>query len=58
VHQDNENPNRLVFIEKWRDKEALDTHFEQTDSIEFAKSIAGLAQSSPEMTIYEATQLR
>ncbi|TDF37388.1 antibiotic biosynthesis monooxygenase [Alteromonadaceae bacterium M269] len=58
VHRDNENPNRLVFVEKWSDIEALETHFELTESVTFAKSLRALAKSSPEMSIYEATQLR
>ena len=58
VYQDNEDPKRLAFIEKWRDVEALATHFELPESIHFSNAIRAFAENSPEMSIYEATQLR
>jgi quinol monooxygenase YgiN len=57
VHQDVENPQRLVFLEHWASQEALSQHFKVPASRFFAKSIAALAAEVPNLAIYEATQL-
>lgn len=57
VHQDTENPLRLVFVEQWASQEALWEHFRVPASREFAKALAGLAAEPPAMAMYEATEL-
>lgn len=57
VNIDAENPNRLVFVEKWRDMAALKAHFKVPECIAFAGSINGLAESVAPLNIYEATVL-
>ncbi len=55
VHQDVENPLRLVFVEEWADQLALAQHFQVPASRSFAKALAGLASQPPAMTLYEAS---
>ena len=57
VHQDTENPLRLVFVEQWANQEALWAHFKVPASRAFAKALAGLASVAPDMALYEATLL-
>lgn len=58
VHIDSENPQRLVFVEKWSDHASLSLHFKESTSIEFVNKIKEIVTHSPEMTIYDATQLQ
>jgi quinol monooxygenase YgiN len=57
VHEDVENPHRLVFIEHWADRAALDTHFRVPASAAFAKRVGKLAAAPPTLEIYDATPL-
>jgi quinol monooxygenase YgiN len=36
--EDPENPRTLVFLEYWKDQAAIDAHFAQPHSLEFAKA--------------------
>ncbi len=54
VHQDVENPNRLVFLEHWADRDALAVHFRVPASIAFAKMAGDLAAEPPTLEIYDA----
>lgn len=58
VHQDTENPNRLVFVEQWSDQVALAEHFKVPASRAFVKALSALATTAPSMSIYEAAELR
>ena len=58
VHQDTENPQRLVFVEQWASQAALWDHFKVPASRAFGKALAGLAESTPSMAIYEATPVQ
>lgn len=55
VHQDTENPSRLVFVEQWADQAALWAHFKVPASRDFASALAALAEERPRIEIYEAT---
>ena len=57
VHTDMEDPNRLVFVEHWADRDALDAHFRVPASGAFAKSLGELAAAPPTLEIYDATPL-
>jgi quinol monooxygenase YgiN len=57
VHQDAENPLRLVFVEEWTDKAALAAHFVVPGSREFIKTAMELADAPPVINIYEAAAL-
>lgn len=57
VHQDTENPRRLVFVEQWADQESLWEHFKVPASRAFAKTLAVLAEQPPNIAIYQAVEL-
>ncbi len=57
VSQDAEAPLRLVFVERWLDRAALEVHFRVPASIAFASSLAGLAAEPPVMELFDATKL-
>jgi len=58
VHRDTENPQRLVFVEQWKDQAALAVHFKVPASLQFVKALGTLAAEQPSMAIYQAEQLR
>lgn len=55
VHIDSENPQRLVFVEEWADRAALDAHFRVPASRAFICEIGALAAAVPEMRVFDAT---
>jgi quinol monooxygenase YgiN len=57
VHQDTENPQRLVFVEQWADQAAIAQHFQVPESRAFAKALSKLASEPPTLAMYEATQV-
>jgi quinol monooxygenase YgiN len=54
VHVDAENGQRVVFLERWQDGDALRAHFAVTASNDFVTEAVGLAVAPPEIAIYEA----
>ncbi len=48
---------RLVFFERWADRESLLAHFRVSASREFAKRVAEMAARPPELATYEASEL-
>ena len=58
VHLDPEDPQRLVFVEKWSDQASLSQHFKKATSLEFVEKIRELVTKAPEMAVYDATQLQ
>ena len=57
VHYDVEYPNRLVFLEHWADRDALQTHFRVPESGAFARAVGELAAEPPRIDIYDAEAL-
>lgn len=57
VHIDCENPLRLVFVERWADRDALLAHFAVPASREFVKALQPLAAATTTIEIYDARQL-
>jgi quinol monooxygenase YgiN len=57
VHHDVEDPNRLVFVEHWADRDALVTHFRVPASRAFAKAAGDVAAEPPTLEIYDAEPL-
>ena len=57
VHQDTENPQRLVFVEQWSSSASLWEHFKVPASRAFAKALANLSTEAPSMQLYEATEI-
>jgi quinol monooxygenase YgiN len=58
VHQDVEDPNRVVFVEHWQDADALRTHFAVPASGDFVTALAALSDGNPTIDIYDATPSR
>jgi len=54
VHQDVEDPLRVVFVEQWADLDALRAHFAVPASLAFVTALVPLAVKPPAMHIYEA----
>lgn len=54
VHQDVEDPNRVVFVEHWADLDALHTHFAVPASNAFVEALRDLSAAPPTLEIYEA----
>lgn len=54
VHVDTENPNRLVFVERWQDYDALETHFSVPESNEFVRDLRALSDELSPIEIYDA----
>ncbi|MBI3369947.1 MAG: antibiotic biosynthesis monooxygenase [Burkholderiales bacterium] len=58
VHPDPDNPQRLVFVEQWTDQAALFQHFKVPASRDFVRALAALCTEPPNMTLFDATELR
>lgn len=58
VHADIENPDRLVFVEKWADAAALMAHFAVPESGAFVRAISALSTEPPSMEIYQADEIK
>lgn len=56
-HYDVENPDQLVFVEKWADSAALLKHFAVPASGAFVRAISALSTDAPSMQIYRATEI-
>jgi quinol monooxygenase YgiN len=54
VHRDVEDPLRLVFLEHWRDRESLRSHFAVDASRDVAHRLTALAAAPPEISVYDA----
>ena len=57
VHQDASDPNRIVFLEKWADLDAVRAHFGVPAARDFVRAIAPLSAEQLPLEIYEATPI-
>lgn len=53
VHLDPDDPARLVFVERWEDRAALNAHFAVLASRQFAAALGDIAAAPPKLDIYE-----
>jgi quinol monooxygenase YgiN len=53
VHRDVEDDHRIVFLERWADRAALDAHFQVAESGAFVKAAGELAAGPPTIEIYD-----
>lgn len=58
VTLDAENPNRLLFVERWNTMEDLERHFQVHESSEFVAAIALLATVGPDMQLYDSAEIK
>jgi quinol monooxygenase YgiN len=54
VHVDCDNPLRLVFIERWADRDALLKHFAMPASRQFIKALSAFLVEPAAIEIYDA----
>lgn len=52
-HWSMQDPNRVVFVEHWADRAAVDAHFAVPASNDFVAAIAALATEAPTIEIHE-----
>jgi quinol monooxygenase YgiN len=57
VHRDCGQPNRLVFVEEWKDDASLREHFKVPASRAFVAELSAMASEAPSMTIYGAERV-
>ena len=57
VHVDCENALRLVFVEKWRDKAAVDAHFKVKGSNDFVSAARQLGAEPPAIEIFDTSPI-
>ena len=57
VTQGADDPNRLVFVERWEDMAALQAHFEVPASRDFGAAILRLTDGAFSLELFEASPL-
>lgn len=57
IHADVENGLRLVFVERWTDREALLAHFAEPNARAFIAEARKLAAEPPSISIYTADEI-
>lgn len=57
VHVDVENPLRLVFVERWRDRAAVLKHFADKEARGFVKRARELAAAPTEIGLYDSREI-
>ena len=55
AHADLDAEHRIVFLEYWADRSAVDTHFAVPESGEFVSAISALATEPPTMELHQVT---
>ena len=58
IHVDCENPLRLVFVERWKDRTAVAMHFKVKASVDFVTSARKLAAAAPEIEILDTSPVQ
>jgi quinol monooxygenase YgiN len=55
--QDPDNPDRIVFLERWADEAALQAHFRTPGIAQLLKAFADHADERGTMQVYQATEV-
>lgn len=58
VHVDAEDAMRIVFVECWEDRAALEAHFRVPESRAFVKAVRALSPAPTVMKLFEAAEIR
>jgi len=53
VHRDVEEPNRLVFLERWLDRASFERHVLLPSSAQLVEALGRLAVDAPELHVYD-----
>jgi quinol monooxygenase YgiN len=54
---DADDPMRLVFFERWADRDAIGAHLKVPASRAFGKAVAGLVDQPPTLSMFDASVL-
>ena len=54
---DVDDPMRLVFFERWADRDAIGAHLKLPASRGFGKAVAALVDQPPTLSMFDATEL-
>ena len=57
VAVDVDDPMRLVFFERWADRDAIGAHLKLLASRGFGKAVAGLVDQPPTLSMFDAAEL-
>ena len=57
VTVDADDPLRIVFFERWADREAIGAHLKLPASRGFGKAVAALVDRPPTLSMFEASEL-
>ncbi len=57
VAVDVDDPMRLVFFERWADRDAIGAHLRLPASRGFGKAVAALVDQPPTLSMFDATEL-
>jgi quinol monooxygenase YgiN len=57
VHVDAENDARLVFLEMWQDRSAVEAHFALPASRAFVRELAGMAADGRRIKVFEGIEV-
>lgn len=55
VHHHVDDAHRLVFVERWDHRAALDTHFAVPESVAFARELTAFATDRPTIEVHVVT---
>ncbi len=58
ICQDTEDPNTIVFVEEWRDEEALQSHFATPHIAAFMAAIPGAVTAPPVVKFHSIASTR
>ncbi len=58
VYEDLEQPNRYVFVEEWRDDEALQSHFAQPHTTTFMAALVPMLGEPPDAPFHTVASTR
>jgi quinol monooxygenase YgiN len=58
VFEDTEQPNNFVFVEEWKDEDALQQHFGTGHIAEFMQAILGTIVAPPDVRFHEIASTR
>lgn len=57
VHVDVENPLRLVFVERWRDRASVLKHFSDREARGFVKTAQALAAEPTQIALFDSLEV-
>lgn len=58
VFEDTEQPNHFVFVEEWKDEEALQEHFRTSHIAEFMQAIRATLIAPPDVKFHQIASTR